>query len=144
MRRDSVRFYIASQIDNLAAVRALSTLLRDAGFQHTYDWSVHGRCYNPDAPENENNATMGDVAEAELQGVIRADVVIVLLPGGRGTHIEIGAALAHRKQVFIVGSNDPLTGTLPDGRYPCVFYRHSSVKHFANVEAVFNYIAGEK
>jgi hypothetical protein len=53
-----------------------------------------------------------------------SDVLIVLLPGGFGTHVEIGAALALGKCV-ILHSPDQKTLETP---YPCVFHYHPSVK----------------
>jgi nucleoside 2-deoxyribosyltransferase len=41
------------------------------------------------------------IALAELAGVREADVLIVLLPGGYGTHVEIGAALGLGKPVIL-------------------------------------------
>jgi nucleoside 2-deoxyribosyltransferase len=41
------------------------------------------------------------IALAELAGIREADVLLVLLPGGCGTHVEIGAALALGKPVII-------------------------------------------
>jgi hypothetical protein len=48
----------------------------------------------------------------------------VLLPGGFGTHVEIGAALALGKPV-ILHSPDQKTLETP---YPCVFHHNPGVK----------------
>lgn len=53
-----------------------------------------------------------------------ADVLIVLLPGGYGTHVEIGAALALEKRVIL---HAPNRKTL-DAPYPCPFHCHPGVK----------------
>ena len=53
-----------------------------------------------------------------------ADVLIVLLPGGHGTHVEIGAALALGKPVIL---HAPDRKTL-DAPYPCPFHYHPKVK----------------
>jgi len=50
--------------------------------------------------------------------------VIALLPGGRGTHVEIGAALALDKPVILYA---PDRKTL-DTPYPCPFHYHPAVK----------------
>ena len=42
-----------------------------------------------------------DTALAEIAAVREADVLVVLLPGGYGTHVEIGAALALGKPVIL-------------------------------------------
>jgi hypothetical protein len=64
------------------------------------------------------------VARQELDAIKNADVLIVLLPGGYGTHVEIGAALALGKPV-ILHSPDRETLNKP---YPCVFHYHPGVK----------------
>lgn len=43
-----------------------------------------------------------EYAKSEFQGIIDSDVVIILLPAGRGTHIELGMALALNKKVYMV------------------------------------------
>ena len=53
-----------------------------------------------------------------------ADVLVVLLPGGYGTHVEIGAALALGKPV-ILHAPDRKTLETP---YLCVFHYHPAVK----------------
>ena len=51
-----------------------------------------------------NDETIEDLIEyskSEQKGIIEADVVIILLPAGRGTHIELGMALALNKKIFL-------------------------------------------
>ncbi len=82
-----MRFYIASRLENAEAVKKVASVLKAAGHVHTYDWTEHG------SVKGEGQARLEQVAENELQGVLSAEVVIVLLPGGRGTHTELGIAL---------------------------------------------------
>ena len=44
-------------------------------------------------------------AEAERQGIADSDVVILLLPTGRGTHVELGMALAWNKKIYLCASS---------------------------------------
>lgn len=53
-----------------------------------------------------------------------ADIVFVLLPGGFGTHVELGMALGFGKKV-IVHSVDPDIFTKTQGT--CAFYHHPIV-----------------
>ena len=62
-------------------------------------------------------------ALAEIAAVEEADVLIVLLPGGYGTHVEIGVALALGKPVIL---HAPDQETL-DTPYPCIFHYHPLV-----------------
>ena len=43
----------------------------------------------------------------EFQAITQADAIILLPPLGRGSHIEIGYALALKKQIYWFGEPDP-------------------------------------
>jgi nucleoside 2-deoxyribosyltransferase len=109
------RFYVSSRKDRSAHADALSETLKARGWERTFVWTDQG-VSSPEAHAS--------TAEAELAGVREADVLIVLLPGGFGTHVEIGAALALGKQVIL---HAPDRKTLDDP-YPCVFHYHRKVK----------------
>lgn len=89
--------YVASTITNAQRVQGIQALLRSMGFTITYDWTEHGSVMLETAD------IMQRVAQAEINGVLSADVLVVVLPGGKGTHVELGMALAHNKPVFILG-----------------------------------------
>lgn len=80
------RYYIATGLDNAPRAKELKAVLDAKGWHHTYDWTVHGSVQRD--PEK-----IVDAAFAEMFGVYSAGVFIVLLPGGRGTHVELGAAI---------------------------------------------------
>ena len=88
--------------------------LKSRGWERTYTWTA-GDEGGPEA--------YSDIAIRELRGVLEADVLIVLLPGGYGTHVEIGAALALGKPVILYA---PDRDTL-DAPYPCPFHYHPNV-----------------
>lgn len=116
-------------------VRSLSKVLKAYGLEHTYDWTKHG------SVKTEEQTRIIQVAELELQGVKDADVVIVLLPGGRGTHAELGIANALRKKVFLWAETDELF--LQDDR-TCAFYWNINVERvvgdkFKLIERIFRY-----
>jgi len=108
------RFYLATQKDSSARAAPLLDALKAQGWVRTFAWTG-------DELDPHRHA---DIAVAELTGVREADVLIVLLPGGRGTHVEIGAALALGKPVIL---HAPNYDTLKKP-YPCVFHYHPSVK----------------
>ena len=88
-----MNFYIASSFQNKQHVQTLAAELKRHGFKHTYDWT-----------KNEKAATFDELAsigEAELEAVKKADILIVLLPGGKGTHIELGIALGRNIPVYL-------------------------------------------
>lgn len=132
---ESFRYYIASSLDNADQVRSLKAKLDAAGWEHTYDWTVHG------SVQREGAARLAEVADDETDGVLCADVVIVLLPGGRGTHTELGMAVAmaaldpddeDRMRVCIVGDVGAFN---PNDGTTCAFYFHRVVERFTSIEA---------
>src|SRR5579864_3705034 len=109
------RFYLSTRKDRIAEAVVIMEGLRRHGWEQTFDWADQ---------EQKGPKEYGDIALAELAGVRDADVLIVLLPGGFGTHVEIGAALALGKPV-ILHAPDRKTLETP---YPCVFHYHPGVK----------------
>lgn len=77
-------YYIASGLENAEQVKAVKARLDAAGWHHTYDWTVHG------SVQREGIDRLHEVSSAESVGVFEAQMLIVLLPGGRGTHSELG------------------------------------------------------
>ena len=113
-----LRYYIATSLDRAEGHRRLAAALNARGWSCTYDWTVHG------SVQDQGATRMAEVAAAEMRGVIEADVVIVLLPGGRGTHTEMGIAIGAGVPVVVVGDADARRGD--DGR-ECAFYRAPGV-----------------
>jgi hypothetical protein len=112
-----VRYYIATSLANVAHQQAMRDHVH--WLDLTYDWSEHGQL------GKEAQDRWASIAEDEIDGVVNADYLILLLPGGRGAHIELGAALATGKPTFIIGSQTDFDkGTYG---YPCLFYNHPCV-----------------
>ncbi|MCM3757660.1 group-specific protein [Sporosarcina aquimarina] len=110
------KFYVASSLKNIDLVRHVSTRLVDKGFIHTYDWT-----------KNEDASTIADLKEIgfhEKNAVLDADFIIVLLPAGKGSHIEFGIALGQGKKVYLHSPNDDLNNL----ETTSTFYHLSSVK----------------
>jgi len=121
-----VKFYIASKLENYEQVQDLAELLKNFGWEHTYDWTVHGSI------KETNMETLKSVGQKEIDGVKNADIVIVLTPQGRGTHVELGIAIALNKIVYIYHADDKY--------FKCddntsAFYWLQNVNHFiGNIE----------
>jgi nucleoside 2-deoxyribosyltransferase len=109
------RFYLATKKDRGTQAAQLLRALESRGWERTYTWI---------AGDEATAEQYADVALKELRGIEQADVLIVLLPGGYGTHVEIGAALALGKPVIL---HAPDRKTL-DTPYPCPFHYHPDVK----------------
>lgn len=115
-----MKIYIASGLENKDRTAKLMGELRIKGHEITYDWTSHG-----DVRER-GETVMRDTAKNEIQGIIDAELFIVLLPGGKGTHTELGAALATRenKRIWLWAETPESFGS---GSNTCVFYHHPSI-----------------
>lgn len=80
--------YVASTLTNAGEAQAVAEALEQDGWSITYKWWTHG------SVQAEGDDRIREVATAEMGGVVAADLVVVVLPGGRGTHVELGMALA--------------------------------------------------
>jgi len=123
-----MKFYIASKLENYEQVKRLAGLLKLSGWKHTYDWTVHGSIKETDIQ------TLKSVGQKECDGVKNADIVIVLMPQGRGTHVELGMAIALGKIVYICHDDDTY---FQCDDHTSAFYWVPNVKHFVgNIEAL--------
>ena len=89
-----MNFYVGSGMKNCELVNYYSKILEEKGWKHTYNWAKN---INGD----ETIKDLIEYSKLEQQGIIDSDVVIILLPAGRGTHIELGMALALNKKIFL-------------------------------------------
>lgn len=117
-------YYIATGLERAEEQKALAAELDKMGFTQTYNWASHGSVQDR-GPEG-----IKEVAIAEVDGVLAADLFITLLPGARGTHTELGIAIADSLQR--VGRGNPKTllivGPTEDaGGRTCAFYLHPHV-----------------
>jgi hypothetical protein len=115
-----VKYYIATGLENATAHNELRDAMAARGHVLTYDWTTHGNVGHL------GQAAIAEVAKGEAYGVRRATVVIVLLPGGRGTHVELGMALAWGRMVILC-SNEPIEANPAT----CAFYWHPHVECMA-------------
>lgn len=95
-----MKFYIASKLENYKQVRHLAQLLKNAGWIHTYDWTLH------ELGKETDIETLQDIGQKEVNGVKEADIVIVFVPQGRGTHTELGMAIALNKCIYLCHDDD--------------------------------------
>ena len=127
-----MKYYLATSLGNIEAAKKAHERLAKRGWECTYDWTVHGSlAAKPERWE--------EVAQKEIHGVVGADVLIALMPGGRGTHVEIGAALAYGIHVWIVGLDEKAA-------YECLFHHHPQArrfKAFSEVEAYIDMLQAE-
>ena len=101
------KVYVASGLSNWKRARSICDKIKSLGAEITYDWSQWGEDIfgegteiNPDGIKPEDK--LADIAIAEAKGVEDADVVLAVMPGGRGSHFEIALAWHARTPVVIL------------------------------------------
>lgn len=94
-----MKFYIGSGLKNCELVNYYSKMLEENGWKHTYNWAKNFK-------GNETIEDLIEYSKLEQDGIKEADVIIILLPAGRGTHIELGMALALNKKIFLCSATE--------------------------------------
>lgn len=116
-----MNYYIASGLANAERVSQIASVLTQKGHERLYDWTRHKdvRSCGQDR--------MREVSGNEARAVTECDLLLVLLPGGSGTHTELGMALANHKGKRILLWSE--TGKEFDqSDKTCVFYFHPAVE----------------
>lgn len=114
----AMKYYIATTLSRAPQHNVVRDELGKLGYELTYDWTTHG------SVKHVSTERLQEVAENERRGILAADFVVVLLPGGKGTHVELGLSIASRKRVFI-HSEDPKVFEV--GPEVCAFYHYPEV-----------------
>ncbi|WP_102027580.1 nucleoside 2-deoxyribosyltransferase [Salirhabdus sp. Marseille-P4669] len=114
-----MKFYIASSLKNRELVRYVARRLENKGHVLTYDWTKNERV--------ENYEDLKAIGEAEIKGVKEADFVVMLMPGGVGSHVELGIALGLGKRVYLYTQDHDIY----DITNTCTFYYVNGVHKFA-------------
>lgn len=125
-----VKFYIATGLENIKIHHQVRDRLISKGHLLTYDWTVHGDV------RKEGVTRLKEVCKNDLRGVKEADLVIVILPGGKGTHTELGYSIGVNKKVFLYSKQAELftiTNT-------CCFYFHENVQIFTSLGSLYSAI----
>jgi len=120
-----MQYYIASKLENHAQVNALRDQLMKLGHTQTYDWTHHGPVFASGLHR------VREVSVMESNGVRQADFVVVLWPGGRGTHVEMGMALGLGKTVVFISEDERHHEATTE---TCAFYHHPLVRRYRSVE----------
>jgi nucleoside 2-deoxyribosyltransferase len=122
-----LRYYIATKLENHAQHNKVRDVLNAMGHQITYDWTSHGPVWTSGI------GRIREVSILETNGVLDADVVVILWPGGRGTHVELGMAIAARKPVIFMSTNLEHHIASPE---TCAFYHHPLVDKCKSVDEI--------
>jgi nucleoside 2-deoxyribosyltransferase len=119
-----MKYYIASKLENHAEHNRLRDILNKMGHELTYDWTVTGPVHSQGLQRVE------EVAQLEHEGVFNADRLIMLWPGGRGTHVELGMGIALGKDCIIISDVENHHIASPD---TCAFYHHPQCMMYRSV-----------
>lgn len=109
-----MKFYIASSFRNIDAVRSVAEKLKSNGFVLTYDWT--SGCAS-------SITELEMIGRNEKQAVMEADFMIILLPAGKGSHVEMGIDLGSGKKVFLYSPDEKVN----DLALTSTFYHLSEV-----------------
>lgn len=93
-----MKFYIGTSFKNLDLMNQVADKLKQQGWIHTYNWAE-------EATGEETILDLINYSILERKAIEESDVVIILLPAGRGSHVELGMALALNKQVYLWSEN---------------------------------------
>lgn len=118
-----MRYYIATSLNRFQVHNQVRDDLLKKGHLLTYDWTHHG------SVQHTTIQRLQQVASLEYGAIVSADFVLVLLPGGRGTHTELGIAIAEKKPTFIHSEHPSL---FQPGSEVCAFYHHPHVEVFTS------------
>lgn len=127
------RYYIATGLANIEGHRKMKEALAAVGGEITYDWTEQPMLGEPDDEHGEE--LLRERALDDIGGVASADALVLLLPGNpptfegvmRGSHVELGAAIALGKEIFIVSSSLMHGTSQVPGERRSVFYYHPAV-----------------
>lgn len=93
-----MKFYMGSGLKNAKVVNEFSKKLKEIGWEHTYNWTENNL-------ENESIEDLIKYATLEQKAIEESEVVIIILPAGRGTHVELGMAIALNKKIYLYSNN---------------------------------------
>ncbi|WP_201714024.1 nucleoside 2-deoxyribosyltransferase [Rossellomorea arthrocnemi] len=124
-----MKFYIASSFKNKDLVRYVSERLKQSSFTHTYDWTKNERASTVEELQH--------IGQNEKDAIIDSNMVIIILPGGKGSHVELGIALALRKRVILYSPNDEVH----DFANTTTFYHLPEVeKYSGSIDSLLEYV----
>ncbi|MBB6022251.1 hypothetical protein HNR77_003348 [Paenibacillus sp. JGP012] len=123
------KFYIASSLKNVENVKYVIDQLKGMGFIHSYDWTQNDKVTSIDQ--------MRDIGRKEMAAVKKSNFIVVLLPAGKGSHIELGIALGNSIKTYLYSPNDEVN----DIEKTSVFYHQDGVhKCKGTLEELIQYI----
>lgn len=125
-----MKFYVASSFKNIDKVRYVSEQLKSKGYIHTYDWTKNERALTVEE--------LKQIGQEEKKAVSESDFIVILLPAGKGSHIELGIALGLNKKVILYSPNNEEANDLAK---TSTFYHLSEVVKFTGtIDDLVNFL----
>lgn len=115
------KYYIATSLSRAKDHNFVRDILSGLGHELTYDWTIHG------SVKTTTLELLAQVARKEFEGVQASDFIVVLLPGGFGTHVEVGAAIAWGKKLILHSEDDEV---FKASEKTNAFYHHEGILKF--------------
>lgn len=94
----AIKFYVAGSFRNKNSVNQIIETLEQKGLENTYNWTLNVKAEKED--------DLRSIGQSEVEAVKNSDILIAILPGGKGTHIEIGIAIGNDKSVLLLSENE--------------------------------------
>ena len=117
--------YIATGFESWQLARDLAGRLENKGHAIAIAWWT----YHPDNGAADA-VNWSEIGMKEARAVARCDAMIAMLPGGRGTHVEIGMAVALGKPVYLLDSWSDRA--VPFYHLPGVYYQQTTLECMVN------------
>lgn len=86
------KVYVASGLRNYERVQKIQNRLRACGLEVAFDWAYR----------YENGLDDDTVCRQEIQAVKSTDALLLVMPGKRGSHVEMGVAIGAEKPVVVL------------------------------------------
>lgn len=114
------KVYVASALANYEDVLLLQGDFISRDWEIAFDWASMRR----EEKELGYHLTQEDkkqLAASMVEGVLAADLLVLLAPGRRGAHVELGIAIGAGKTVVVVNTNpeDDISFYLAPGIFLC-------------------------
>lgn len=110
-----MRIYVSAGLQNATMANVVAQFIRSQGHNVTSEWTTHYDAIRKGLRAGKGKLEI--VAADAIQLVKESQGLIAIMPGGLGTHTEIGAALGLRIPVALIGTIDPFVS----------FYMHPMV-----------------
>lgn len=129
-----IKLYIAGKWDDKEIIREHMNQMESFGYQITHDWTKNESL-------TRNIDDLSNFAKLDIDGVINADIVLVIMTDKtytyRGTFTELGASIATGKKIVIY---------CPDkDSYCCTncFFHHPNIQHFEQWDEVLKFMKSQ-